>query len=86
MAGLAAFGRKRTLSRKLSKTQQRWFQLCLLLVATGVLAAGLSGCGSGGFGTYVTPAGRTTVTVLGTATSGNNVTTQTVALTITIAQ
>lgn len=82
LAGLTAFGRK----RKLSKTQQRWLQLCLLLVATGALAAGLTGCGGGGFGTYVTPAGSSTVTVLATATSGTNVTTQAVALTITIAQ
>ena len=83
LAGLAVFGRK----RKLSMTQHRWFQLCLLLVMTGAFAAGLSGCGSGaGFGPYVTPVGTSTVTVLATATSGANVTTQTVALTIHIAQ
>jgi hypothetical protein len=79
LAGLAAIGRK----RKLSKTQQRWLQLCLLLVATGALAAGLSGCGGV---SSVTPTSATTVTVTATATSGTNVTTQTVALTLTITQ
>jgi hypothetical protein len=82
LAGLAAIGRK----RKLSKTQQRWLQLCLLLLATGTLGAGLSGCGSTALGSHVTPTGATTVTVTATATSGTNVTTQTVALTLNIAQ
>jgi hypothetical protein len=81
VAGLA-FRRK----QKLSKVQRRWLQLCLLLVATGALAAGLSGCGGAGFGPYVTPAGKATVTVLATATSGSAVTTQTVHLTVNIAQ
>jgi MBG domain (YGX type)/Bacterial Ig-like domain (group 3) len=79
LAGLGAIGPK----RKLSKTQQRWLQLCLLLVATGALAAGLSGCGGV---SSVTPTSATTVTVTATATSGTNVTTQTVALTLTITQ
>ncbi len=39
MAGLAAFGRK----RNLSKTRQRMVQLCLLVLMTGALAAGISG-------------------------------------------
>jgi hypothetical protein len=80
LAGLAAIGRK----RKLSKTQQRWLQLCLLLVVTGALAGGLSGCG--GTRSNVTPTGATTVTVTATATSGSNVTTQTATLTLTITQ
>jgi hypothetical protein len=82
LAGLAALGRK----RKLSKTQQRWLQFCLLLVTTGALAAGLAGCGGGGFGPYITPAESTMVTVTATATSGTTVTAQTANLTLNIAQ
>jgi sugar lactone lactonase YvrE len=80
LAGLTAFGRKR------SKKQQRILLLSLLLLATGALAAGLAGCGSGGFGTYVTPSGNTTVTVTATATSGDSIAPQTVNITLTIAQ
>jgi hypothetical protein len=81
LAGCAILGRK----RKRAKKQRRWMQLCLLVVVTGALAVGLSGCG-GGFGPYVTPQGITTVTVTATATSGTTVTTQTVSLTMTIAE
>jgi len=80
LAGLTGFRRK----RKLSKS--RWMHLCLLLLASGALAVGLAGCGGAGFGPYVTPAGTSTVTVTATATSGTNVTTQTAALSLTIAQ
>ncbi|MGC2160911.1 MAG: choice-of-anchor D domain-containing protein [Silvibacterium sp.] len=80
LAGLAAIGRKR------SKRQRRFLLICLLLLATGVLAGGLSGCGSGGFGPYVTPPGATTVRVTATATSGTSATPQTVNLTLTIVQ
>jgi Bacterial Ig-like domain (group 3)/NHL repeat len=81
LAGLASIARK----RKLSKTQRRGLRLCLL-IATGALAAGLSGCGAGGFGPYVTPAGTATVTVTATGTSGTAITTQTATLTLDTAQ
>jgi len=81
MAGLAAFGRK----RNLSKTRQRMLQLCLLVLMTGALAAGISGCAgltSNTAAVRVTPAGTTTVTVTATPTSGTPQTT-TITLTIT---
>ncbi|HEX4022110.1 MAG TPA: Ig-like domain repeat protein [Acidobacteriaceae bacterium] len=81
LAGWAMLGQK----RRRGKKQRRWMQLCLLVVVTGALAVGLSGCG-GGFGPYVTPPGVTTVTVTATATSGTTVTTRTVHLTLTIAE
>jgi hypothetical protein len=81
LAGLAGFRRK----RKLSKSQQPWLHLCLLLMVSGALAVGLAGCG-GGFGPNVTPAGTSTVTVTATATSGTAVPPQTVNLTVTIVQ
>jgi hypothetical protein len=81
-AGLAAIVRK----RKPSNQKHLWLHLCLLFVAMGALAAGLSGCGGGGFGPYVTPAGDTTVTLTATGTSGTTITTQTVTLTLNITQ
>ncbi len=80
MAGLAAFGRK----RNLSKTQQRMLQLCLLVLMTGALAAGISGCAgltSSAAAVRVTPAGTTKVTVTATPASG---TAQTTTITVTI--
>ncbi len=81
MAGLAAFGRK----RGLSKTQQRMLQLCLLVLMTGALAAGISGCAgltSSAAAVRVTPAGTSTVTVTAAPASGTPQTT-TITLTIT---
>ena len=80
MAGLAAFGRK----RNLSKTRQRMVQLCLLVLMTGALAAGISGCAgltSSAAAVRVTPAGTSTVTVTATPASG---TAQTTTITVTI--
>ncbi len=81
MAGLAAFGRK----RGLSKTRQRMLQLCLLVLMTGALAAGISGCGgsssSTSAATHITPAGTSTVTVTAAPASG---TAQTTTITLTI--
>ncbi len=79
MAGLAAFGRK----RGISKTQQRMLQLCLLVLMTGALAAGISGCGgyNSSNAAYVTPAGTKTMTVTATPTSGAS---QSVSITVTI--
>ncbi len=79
MAGLAAFGRR----RGLSKTQQRMLQLCLLVLMTGALAAGISGCGgyNSSNAAYVTPAGTSTMTVTATPTSGAS---QSVSITVTI--
>ncbi len=79
MAGLAAFGRK----RNLSKTRQRMLQLCLLVLMTGALAAGISGCGgyNSSNAAYVTPAGTSTMTVTATPASG---TSQSVSITVTI--
>lgn len=80
--GFAATRRR----KKLSRTQQRWLQLCLLFLFTGALAVGLSGCGGGGFGPYVTPPGSTTVTVTASAVSGTTTMTQTVTLDLKVAQ
>ncbi|MGC2163926.1 MAG: SBBP repeat-containing protein [Silvibacterium sp.] len=79
LVGLAAFRRK----RKTHANRQRWFGLCLLLaLLAGVVTAGLAGCGmSGGFGTYVTPVGTSTVTVTATPASG---TAQALSIDVTI--
>ncbi len=81
MAGLAAFGRR----KNLSKTRQRMLQLCLLVLMTGALAAGISGCGGSSSSTpaatHITPAGTSTVTVTATPASG---TAQTTTITLTI--
>ncbi len=81
MAGLAAFGRK----RNLSKARQRMVQLCLLVLMTGALAAGISGCGGSAASTpaaaSVTPAGTSNVIVTAAPESG---TPQTATITVTI--
>jgi Bacterial Ig-like domain (group 3)/MBG domain (YGX type)/PQQ enzyme repeat len=77
LTGLAVFARK----RKLVKTT-RLGQLCLLLVCTWGLVAGLAGCGMSGFEAHVTPASTSRVTVVATGTSGASVTTQSVVLTV----
>jgi hypothetical protein len=77
LLGLAALRRNRLMSAK----SQRWLGLWLLLF-TGAMAAGLSGCGgNGGFGTYVTPVGNSTVTVSASPASGAA---QTLSIGITI--
>jgi DNA-binding beta-propeller fold protein YncE len=84
MAGLVAFGRR----KKASKQQMRRMQLCLLVLLTGALAVGLSGC-SGGYTMVSTPQGASTivVTAASTATSGQTSgASQSLPLTITIAQ
>ncbi len=78
MAGLAAFGRR----KNLSKTRQRMLQLCLLVLLTGALAAGVSGCHGGFFGP--TPAAISNVTVQSVPASGGM--TQTVHLNLTVTQ
>ncbi len=86
MAGLAAFGRK----RNLSKTRQRMVQLCLLVLMTGALAAGISGCGGSSSSTpatttpttHNTPAGTSNVIVTATPASGGA--SQSVSITLTI--
>ena len=83
MAGVAAFAGK----RKLSRRSQRWLQICLLLAASGALAAGLPGCGGGGSpAPKATPAVPLNVTVTATAASAAPVTTESATLTIEIAQ
>jgi len=79
MAGLAAFGRK----KNLSKTRQRMLQLCLLVLMTGALAAGISGCAGGTYGT-ITPNGTTHPTIVASPAPGSGGTTQTAALTIVV--
>ncbi len=79
MAGLAAFGRK----RNLSKARQRMLQLCLLVLMTGALAAGISGCAGGTYG-MITPNGTTRPTVVASPAPGSGGTTQTAALTIIV--
>jgi hypothetical protein len=83
LTGLAVFIRKRILV----KTQHSW-QLCLLLVSTCALAAGLSSCGTSGNTNSATPPATTTsqVTVVATGTSGTVVSTQTVTLTLNMTQ
>ena len=86
MAGLATFGRK----RNLSKAQQRMLQLCLLVLMTGALAAGISGCAGGTYGTTtpaavgVTPSGTTTVTVTATPVLGSGYTAQSAQITLVV--
>jgi hypothetical protein len=78
MLGVIALRRK----RKLFTKNPRSFGLCLCVLLVGTLA-GLAGCISGGgFGTYVTPAGTSTVTVVATPGSGSPVTVN-IGLTIT---
>ena len=67
------------------KTQHCW-QLCLLLVSTCALAAGLSACN---YDISVNGATSTTtsqVTVVATGTSGTAVSNQTVTLTLNMTQ
>ncbi len=80
MAGLAAFGRK----RNLSKARQRMLQLCLLVLMTGALAAGISGCAGGTYG-MITPAGKTNTTVTAASCAGSPFApTQTLGLTVNV--
>ena len=88
MAGLAAFGRR----KNLSKARQRMVQLCLLVLMTGALAAGISGCGGSSSSTppatttppttHNTPAGTSNVIVTATPASGGA--SQSVSITLTI--
>jgi hypothetical protein len=79
LLGAIALQRK----RKLFTKNPRSFGLCLFVLLVGALA-GLAGCISGGgFGTYVTPAGTSTVTVVVTPGSGSA---QTVNIGLTITQ
>ena len=81
LTGLAVFLRRRILG----KTQHSW-QLCLLLVSTCALAAGLSSCGMSGTANGAPPATSSQVTVVATGTSGTVVSTQTVTLTLEMTQ
>ena len=74
IAGLAMIGRK----RKLSPKWQRWLHLGLLLVAVGVLAAGMAGCGGG---SPQPPAGTSNVIITATPASGSS---QDLSLSVTI--
>jgi hypothetical protein len=76
IAGLA-IGDKRKCSPKL----RRCLQLCLLLVATGTVAAGMMGCNTGT--PWTTPVGTSNVMVVATTTSGNG---QSLAISVTITQ
>ncbi len=78
MAGLAAFGRR----KNLPKVRQRMLQLCLLVLLTGALAAGISGCRGGFFGP--TPAAISNVTVQSVPASGGMI--RTVHLNLTVTQ
>jgi outer membrane protein assembly factor BamB len=82
LTGLAVVLRKRTLV----KTRPS-LQFYLLLVSTCALAAGLSSCGtSGNANGNVSGTTTSQVTVMATGTSGAVVSTQTVALTLNMAQ
>jgi hypothetical protein len=79
LLGLIALRRK----RKLFTKNPRNFGLCLFVLLVGAMA-GLAGCiSSGGFGTYVTPVGSSTVTVVVTPSSGSA---QTLNIGLTITQ
>jgi hypothetical protein len=79
LLGLIALRRK----RKLFTKNPGIFGLCVVVLLAGTLA-GLAGCISGGgFGTYVTPAGSSTVTVVATPGAGGP---QTVNIGLTITQ
>ncbi len=80
LTGLAVFVRKRRL------VKQRLGQLCLLMICTLAFAAGLSGCGMSGYEVHPTAATSAQVTVVATGTSGANVTTQSVILTLNMMQ
>jgi len=79
LLGLIALRRK----RKLFTKNPRIFGLCVFVLLAGAMA-GVAGCVSGGgFGTYVTPVGTSTVTVVVTPASGSP---QTVSIGLTITQ
>jgi hypothetical protein len=79
LLGVIALRRK----RKMFTENPRVFGLCLFVALVGAMA-GLAGCISGGgFGTYVTPAGTSTVTVVVTPGSGSA---QTLNIGVTITQ
>ena len=79
LLGLMALRRK----RKLFTKNPGIFGLCVIVLLAGGLA-GLAGCVSGGgFGTYVTPAATSSVTVVVTPVSGSP---QTVTIGLTITQ
>jgi hypothetical protein len=79
LLGLIALRRK----RKLFTKNPGIFGLCVVVLLVGAMA-GLAGCISGGgFGTYVTPVGTSTVTVVATPPSGSS---QTVNIVLTITQ
>jgi hypothetical protein len=80
LTGLAIF-----LRRRIRKTQHCW-QLCLLLVSTCALAAGLSSCGTSGSVNGATSTTTSQVTVVATGTSGTAVSNQTVTLTLNMTQ
>jgi predicted secreted protein len=80
LTGLAVFVRKRRL------VKQRVGQLCLLIICTLAFAAGLSGCGMSGYEAHTTGPTSAQVTVVATGTSGGNVTTQSVVLTLSMMQ
>jgi hypothetical protein len=81
LTGLAVFLRR----RNLVKTQYTW-QLCLLLVSTCALAAGLSSCGTSGNVNGAISTTTSQVTVVATGTSGTAVSTQTATLTLNVTQ
>jgi outer membrane protein assembly factor BamB len=81
VAGLAVFLRRRTLV----KTRPSW-QFYLLLVSTCVFAAGLSSCGTSGNVNGNGGMATSQVSIVATETSGTVPATQTVALTLNMAQ
>lgn len=77
LLGLAAFGRK----RKVSAKNRRWFGLCIFVLLTVTVVAGLAGCISKG--ANLTPVGTSTVTITASPGSGSA---QTLSIDITITQ
>jgi large repetitive protein len=67
--------------RKRSPKRRRWLEFCLLLAATGAMAAGMLGCAGGTY--WKTPIGTSNISVLATPASGN---VQALTLTLTITQ
>ena len=79
ITALVIFARRRKLVGS-----NRDLQLGLLLLCTGFVAAGLSGCGA--HGTFTTLTSSTQVTVVATGTSGKVVTAQKVVLTLNMTE
>jgi len=79
LVGMAVFGRKCKLLRK----RRQWLPLCILLVASAAMSAGLLGCQGS---SPVTPAGTFNITVTASSNSAAGTSAETAIITLTVAQ